>query len=282
LVNLQSEEPLIHTLRAALCKLIRDLYTRFLKPSAVYGKPVEEVQFTLLYNQKVDSELLIGTEARAMLADQKKHHLREERIKEFYAAVRKYFKATCAYLLEKLPLDDPVLKHAAVINPNETEKMKASTVDLAFFLSRFPVLIPDGETADSLLEQFTQYQITDVSSLIGTKDVKPKTPTPSLIGDRVDLTWRNISTQHPSLTGLSQVMRGIMTIPHSSSACERVFSTVRKNSTDQRASMLPETLEALLVVKAKPGHFLDDSRQYSDRELDQLKSAYYKSLQTTN
>jgi len=61
----------------------------------------------------------------------------------------------------------------------------------------------------------------------------------------------------------------IMTIPHSSTVCERVLSTVRKKEkkTDQRASPQWYTLEALLVVKAKPGSFLDGDGQHSDTSL---------------
>ena len=42
--------------------------------------------------------------------------------------------------------------------------------------------------------------------------------------------------------------------------------------------MLQDTVEALLVVKAKPGHFLEASRQHSESTLDKLKSAYSTSL----
>ena len=42
--------------------------------------------------------------------------------------------------------------------------------------------------------------------------------------------------------------------------------------------MLQDTVEALLVVKAKLGYFLDASGQHSESTLDKLKSAYSNSL----
>ena len=201
---------------------------------------------------------MVGAEARKMLDHPVEHHLRDSRIKDFYTGVLKYFETVCSYLLEKLPFDDPVLQHAAVLNP-ET-RLSSNVADLTYFLQHFCDLVPEGESSDSLSEQFCKYQLTDVDKLVA---------------DRIDSTWSNIAAAHPALKGLSQAMMGIMTIPHSSSACESFFSTVRKNATDQRASMNQNTMEAILVVKAKPGNFLDDSRQHSNSDLQKLKSAYY-------
>lgn len=77
---------------------------------------------------------------------------------------------------------------------------------------------------------------------------------------------------------LAEFMLGILCIPHSSAHCERVFSVVRKNRTDQRASLGDTTLEALLVIKSRPGHPCDVSRKHSNETLDRLKSSYYKQL----
>ncbi|KAL8621529.1 hypothetical protein ACOMHN_026201 [Nucella lapillus] len=55
---------------------------------------------------------------------------------------------------------------------------------------------------------------------------------------------------------LPTFMVSILTIPHSNAHCERVFSYVRKNRTDQRESLGEETMDALMVVKSMPGGFL--------------------------
>ena len=41
--------------------------------------------------------------------------------------------------------------------------------------------------------------------------------------------------------------------------------------------MLQDTTEAL-VLKTKPGSFLDEGREFSDTDLASLKSAYYKTV----
>ena len=77
---------------------------------------------------------------------------------------------------------------------------------------------------------------------------------------------------------LALVMLGVLAIPHSSSHCERVFSTVRKNRTDQRASLSDDTLEAMLVLKSQPGHATDDARQHSTARLEVLRGDKHDSV----
>ena len=103
--------------------------------------------------------------------------------------------------------------------------------------------------------------------------------------DRVDEMWVAIgrirdAAEEPRFRNLTQVVLGILTIPHSNSSCERVFSIVRKNHTVQRSELGPETLDAILVVKSIPGNAYE--RTYSVDKLAKLKSAYHKSLQLTD
>jgi len=70
-------------------------------------------------------------------------------------------------------------------------------------------------------------------------------------------------------------MCGIMTIPHSSAHCERVFSCVRKNRTEQRDSLSDRTLESLLVLKSAK---LESDGFFDKKDLDRLKGAYYRHL----
>ena len=68
----------------------------------------------------------------------------------------------------------------------------------------------------------------------------------------MDCTWNKIGRRVDSegvvpFRDVADVMLGILTIPHSSSYCERVFSCVHKNKTDTRSSMGDDTLEAMMV-----------------------------------
>ncbi|KAL8572453.1 hypothetical protein ACOMHN_005599 [Nucella lapillus] len=133
-----------------------------------------------------------------MLRHPEEHHLRSERIQEFYGNVRRYFETTCAYLLKKLPLRDPLLQHARLVDP--AKQLTATQEDLHYFLERFPPLLPAGASVETIEEQFSTYQVTTITDCIG---------------DTVDKTWVAISKAHPDLKPLCEVMLGICTIPHS-------------------------------------------------------------------
>jgi hypothetical protein len=110
---------------------------------------------------------------------------------------------------------------------------------------------------DKVQKQFTAFQCDSVSGLKK---------------ERVDATWSAIGkhideTGEAPYTHLAQVMLGILTIPHLSAHCERVFSCVRK-ITDQRATLGDKTLQSLLVVKSRPGSF--GCRHYTPAELKSL------------
>ena len=130
----------------------------------------------------------------------------------------------------------------------------------------FPAPTPDV-SKQTILEQFRVHQQEDMSACVT---------------DRIDDTWSAIGnlkdeTGEQTMKELSKVMCGILTVPHSSAHYERVFSCVGKTRTDQRSSLGDDTLESVLVLKSCPGSF--GTRTYSNNILDNVKSAYYKSLQ---
>ena len=143
----------------------------------------------------------------------------------------------------------------------------SSAQSLADLIVRFPCLLPPDVSKQTILEQFRVYQQEDISACVA---------------DCIDDTWSAIGnlkdeTGEQTMKELSKVMCGILTVPHSSAHCERVFSCVRKNRTDQRSCLGDDTLGSLLVLKSRPGSF--GTRTYSNDILDSVKSAYYKSLQ---
>ena len=225
---------------------------------------MSEVQYKVGYHAKANSDLIIGEESRAFIADKEQNALRDSRVEEFFDNVRKYFVTVCDYLVVKRPLQNEVLKHAEVADVRLQTTSKSA--DFLFFLNTFPVLIPAGSSKDSLLEEFCLYQCADVSDCMDA---------------RMDHTWNKIGRRVDAegvvpFRDVADVMLGILTIPHSRAHCERVFSFVRKNKTDTRSSMGDDTLEALMVVKSSRVSCVD--REYTSQTLRNLKGAYHRSL----
>lgn len=269
LVAFQAEEPKIHILGRSLQRLVRTIFECYLKPSALTGKLLHEVQYLQSYNLKDNQSILIGDAAETFLNNREANHLREERINDFYKSIKKYYQVLTKYLLEKLPLSDGLLNHAKVADPAVRSSIDDKSI--RFFVDRFPCLLPRDVQRQTILRQFAAYQSWNESDIN------------RCMSDRMDTTWVAIGNTRDEndelcFKELSVVMCGILTIPHSSAHCERVFSCVRKNRTDQRSCLSDSTIESLLLLKSRPGRF--DRRAYTSSELDRFKSAYYISMTT--
>ena len=72
----------------------------------------------------------------------------------------------------------------------------------------------------------------------------------------VDQAWAKIGRipdgeGQPKYSILANIMKGLAVIPHSNASSERVFSLVRKNKTEARASMSRELLSAIIGQKTR-------------------------------
>ncbi|GFO28145.1 hypothetical protein PoB_005465000 [Plakobranchus ocellatus] len=126
---------------------------------------------------------------------------------------------------------------------------------LRAMLERFPS-ITEQCTRDVVLHQFASLQCSDL-------EIHQSS--------RVDHAWAKLLSSE--YKDLAKVMLKILTHPHSSAHCERIFSCVRRNPTDFRSSLEEETLEAILVTKLLPGSCLDKDRQHNASMLKHLKGS---------
>ncbi|KAK7089566.1 hypothetical protein V1264_024416 [Littorina saxatilis] len=274
--QLQSEAPQIHTLMRSLHGFMRKLLVRFVKPVILAekkrekgegGKPLERSKTVLEINYKNPSNhkstVLLSGEADRFLTDPSSH-LREEKVKEFHANTKKFYVAGCTYIKEKFPMQEVLLQNAEICDPER--RLEVTEDQLMYFLKRFPCLL-QSSSIDDVKTEFVEYQSHEL--------------VPGLIKERVDATWVALGqvkdgTGTPLFANLTKIMLGILLIPHSNAACERIFSCVTKNKTNQRASLSAETVDSLLVVKSRPGE--PHERNYSSVQLTKLKSSYYNLL----
>ena len=83
LLKLQAQEPMIHILWTALVKLMMTLFGRFVKPIAVNGNEVQDVELHLKYNRKHNKDLLIRESARQFLEEPHENNQRDSRFQDF-------------------------------------------------------------------------------------------------------------------------------------------------------------------------------------------------------
>ena len=252
--------PMIQSLQKRLLALFRGLLIKFVKPAAMLGHDIMTVDFNDSSNIKGDSDLIIGHDALSFLESST---IKEEKKDLFYKHVVLFYQTCCSYLKKKLPFQDSLLTKLSITEPSL--QLHSTFADLHYFLKKFPALLGTATISD-IQQEFATYQCTDISHITS---------------DRIDTTWFLIGQMKenglPIFTHLPRIMLSLLTIPHSSAHCERIFSVVRKNKTDFRGTMSRDTLEAIVVAKSRPGEAHD--RTYTQAELKQLKSAYYRSLQ---
>ncbi len=276
---LQREEPCVHILHRKLNGLLKDVLTRFVKPAVITATPCTEVDYHSEENQKKDSDLMIGSNAKDYIkkavesrSDADADHdndLSDEDINVFYRSVRNFYITSCDYILKTWPLNDKLLQHAEILDISLRQEVSFSS--LKFFIDKFPCLLGDANI-DDLEVEFASYQVDDSIKAVAEA------------GLRVDELWHAISqVKDPSTGGskyplLSKCMKGILVIPHSNAMCERAFSTVRKNKTEFRPNMSVKTLESLMIEKMAHGATTCHQRVYQEKTVRRAKRATYQSL----
>ena len=237
--TLQYEPPQVHRQGRLMARLIRELLEMFVKPCALKYKTVQDVDFSQTVNIVDDKDLMVGQQVRAFLEKEK---FSSEKKKQFFSSVKKFLKTACTYLLKNLPLDEPFIKHAAVADIDRRDDAQFSS--LLHFIEHFPIILPDGVTTDMLDAEFRKYKYADLPTF------PKKTP--------MDFQWKSLlkltdDCNAVLLPNLPKVMVRLLSIPHSNASCERIFSIVRKNRTDFRASMSTEVLQSILILKQAGG-----------------------------
>lgn len=260
---LQQEKPLIHKLHKTVNDLLLGLIVRFIKPSAVddYDCPTSilSLDCTKRKNQKSDNDLVIGAETRSHLKN-----IPTEAVEKFYKDVRKFYLTSIEYIKKNLPLDDELVKNAAVADVSLRKKMSYSSVE--FISEKFPHVLSEEEKAKLDIE-FSMYQFENFDDC----DLK---------NDSADVMWYKIS-QMSDINGakkfiaLPKLILSLLLVPHSNANSERVFSLVRKNQTDFRPTLGTETLTSLLVEKQK--NFNMKTKCYEQKFSNELIKAAKKS-----
>ena len=233
-VELQEEAPKIHLVHEKLQNFLRDVMVRFVKPCVLASAiSLEQCEYKVVDNQKLDDELILGQSVREFLAS---GQLSSIEVAEFFTSVRNYYVTVCNYVIQTFPLKDEVLLNACVADPSRRLSTKFSSV--AYFVKRFHYM---EDKMDALEEEFGQFQVDPLESLV--------------LDQRVDTVWMEISGIKDKTTGkekylyLSKIMVMILSLAHSNAEDERLFSLVRKNATDFRPNLSTQTLSDFLTQK---------------------------------
>ena len=256
---LQSNEPIIHMFHASIEKLARNLANRIIKPQVVRDTPITELNLSdpTIYKPKASIYLggLTKFKLQKLLND---GDVSERDYSAVFDAAQAYFKTAFNYILTKFPVSNEVIMHSRWIDVQN--RITSTWESVEFFLNRFKPVLKDLPR-DDVFDEFSDYQ-TMTDECIGedvfeeAKVIDGEQDGESMFHYRMDVLWWHITNQNIPGTAskrfphLAKVAELVLVLPHSNAGEERLFSIVRKNKTESRASLkLDGTLSNLLAMK---------------------------------
>lgn len=256
---LQSDEPVIHMLQGSIEKLAMSLANRIIKPQVVRDTPITELDLSDATIYKPKSSIFLGGTTKMKLQKLLNDgDISERDYAAVFSAAQAYFKTALNYILTKFPVSDEVIMHSRWIDVQNRIKSEWESVE--FFLTKFQPVFEDL-TADDIFDEFCDYQTMN-DQCIGenafkeAKVIDGEQDGEELFHYRMDVLWWHISNlnvpgtatkRFPCLQKLAEL---VLVLPHSNAGEERLFSIVRKNKTESRASLkLEGTLSNLLAMK---------------------------------
>lgn len=259
---LQSRIPQIHILHSIFTDLFKNILSKFVKPSAIKSATsIFKVDYHSKEKQKENCDLVIGSKTEELLC-----LLNDTEKDIFFDSVRKYFIKVCDYIIHKFPVNSDVLLHARVACLSSISDSSFKSV--LFFTEKFPVLLNINEkdkhsAIDELHSEFCSLQLEDISTILNV--------------ERIDTQWGLVGQMKSSdgvlkYKNISSVMLGILTVPHSNSECERIFSMVTKTRTQFRSNLSDDSLETILIAKSMQQGMCYE-QQFDHAFLQKAKSA---------
>ena len=206
-------------------------------------------------------EVMIGFATRSLIA--KSELPTTERNKS--AKHRQHFMIPAhMYGTSRLPLTDPVLLHAHVLQFEQHNSADFNSV--LFFIDRFPTLQKKlKDSMDKLYDQFTDYQSLDQALMEGH----------GRIDNMLHLLGNLQGCDGPRFNLMFEVASHILLLPHSNPGEERVFTTVAKNKTKFRLNLSNKlSLPSILTCKTNCfNHFKCFEFQPTKSTLEKVKKA---------
>lgn len=179
---MQVEEPLIHILYDELCKLIKSLLTRIVKPEKMQEKSISRL---LSLDLKNSDNILQGEKISVgFLANKEAQKLKETDRKYFYLEAKNFIIAVIDYLLKHLPLKNVLLKNIHFLHPYVKHEQRSLRY-LTKVAEQMPAVIKK-EDIDKVCEEWKIYMSEE------TDDDLVNIENPSGCTKRIDDYWSDI------------------------------------------------------------------------------------------
>ena len=233
----QTEEPLFHLIYDQLGTLLTVLLGRFIRKDLLVNKAarkLSKIRLEVLENHLAYSELEIGEQTR-----QEIEKLSEEKQKKFVLEAKSFLIAATKHLVNKLPLDNLILRSSILLKPDVRSEDWAPKA-IRILAKELKVSVD----LDNLADEWRIYQLVNIPVDWHIETEEPRKPI------RVDHFWRKVdelkdSTGERKYPSIMKVVKTALVLGHGNAEVERGFSDSGKSVTDDRVRLSEASINGI-------------------------------------
>ncbi|XP_068232268.1 SCAN domain-containing protein 3-like [Palaemon carinicauda] len=233
--EMQAQDPKIYTLKARISAVLFTILECYLKPSYLNSTPLDKVRVRDPGNFLPLEDIYLGGRVTATL-QATQNIIQKEYLHNFRLRCLDFYIESALQIMQRFNLSDPIYEDLKALNPQSV--MKKAIPSVAPLASKFPNIVNENDLNSidrewRLLRNTEMNAKSDISAWEFWMEVKHMKK-----GDDT-----------PLFPLLGNFMVKLLTLPHSSSCVERIFSQVNLMKTKTRNSLNTETLIGMLHAK---------------------------------
>lgn len=232
--EMQSESPKIHNLFEKVTTVLRTIFDCFLKRDYIVTTPIANIDFKNPRNFLPLENMYFGANVVATLS--KSQNILPLQIENFKLRCLDFYIEACSQITSRFPLSNNILQKLSFIDPEKVKQGHIqSIVDIAL---SFPHLIKENELRNLDYEWRLLRNSKEMLSFSNNVESFWQSVKKITLGDGA-LAYET----------LCNFVENLLSLPHSSANCERVFSTCNLLKTKQRNRLETTTISGLLYTK---------------------------------
>jgi len=246
----QSQEPLIHVLYSELSDLLKNILKKFLKCEVIKDKEGQDLLDTDIMKKDLmlsNDRIAIGESTRQLLP--KKNITPLDKV-GFFSDVKDAYAAVAKHLINRLPLDNSLLRRLRFLHPLMRQQEK-SMDSIKAAARKFPHIFSDKDI-DQIGDEWMLYQAENEINESWFMEEGGSY-------QRVDRYWARVldvktSTGKEKYPILGQFVKVVLAISHGQADVERGFSLNKYTVTSQRTHLSENAVNGLRTIKDAVTH----------------------------
>lgn len=234
--SMQSEHPQIHKLHETVCRTYHTILDCYMDNSFLSRTELKNVNYENPRNFKPIEDIYLGTKVAMKLLSNSE--LTDDNIKTFKLKCLDFYIEAARQIKMRYDFGNDIQKDLEILNPEVVASRRfESIMHLAL---QFPNLVQQ-ENMQTLDTEWRNLRNDPILNQIKNEDVENFWQKITMIINPADGSFL-----YPQL---SKFMTSLLSLPHSSAAVERIFSSINIIKTKQRNQLSTDTIEGLLYTK---------------------------------